>query len=521
MSLQDNSKHSPASSFSSFSSSDPLATDDPLLYLAEMFPDLPLETIDLIIAQSAADASPQQLVDRCLEQQDIQAATSASSSPQPASSSSSSSSSPHAAFEMTSLLPASTTAASFAPSAPVITPQHHALLNALAALHGHVLSSSLPPASLLRSVTALSHLISNLLEHPDVEKYRFLSLSNAALQEKVLSLPGSRELLQAVGFREVKSEQMMILTADAFNRELLSEASKGLNDEKTFLSSRLPSTSAPPAPSQPQRRGVRSIVDNPLYKSKRQWQEEVKEGQPVARHEFRLAPTPRLSREQLAAVAEHRLHPKSPAHPPPPLPAGSSDGQRGRQMRLEDVRRRRDEVQLMRREKAERWRTTAQGRHRVITLDDLERMRREEVESRQRMGMGMGSEAEYLIIAKETVRLTNVFRREQGREPDVEWSAEMAEIGWKHSKNMGEGEVAFGHDGFSERAKEMRMSSAGENVFMVQGVAAASVAKLAVDGWANSPGHRRNMLGNWRFCGIGVYRNGSGGYYLTQLFANP
>ena len=65
MSLEDDFKYS--SSFSSQSGSDPLATDDPLLYLAEMFPDLPLEVIDLIIAQSAADASPQQLVDRCID----------------------------------------------------------------------------------------------------------------------------------------------------------------------------------------------------------------------------------------------------------------------------------------------------------------------------------------------------------------------------------------------------------------------------------------------------------------------
>ena len=86
---------------------------------------------------------------------------------------------------------------------------------------------------------------------------------------------------------------------------------------------------------------------------------------------------------------------------------------------------------------------------------------------------------------------------------------------------MGEGEVPFGHDGFSERHSEMRMSAAGENVFMCQGVAAVHVAKMAVDGWINSPGHRANMLRGWHYCGIGVYRKGEGSWWLTQLFANP
>ena len=85
---------------------------------------------------------------------------------------------------------------------------------------------------------------------------------------------------------------------------------------------------------------------------------------------------------------------------------------------------------------------------------------------------------------------------------------------------MGEGEVPFGHDGFSDRCREMSMSSAGENVFMCQGVAAVHVAKMGVDGWINSPGHRKNLLGNWHYSGIGVYRKGNG-YWLTQLFANP
>ena len=86
---------------------------------------------------------------------------------------------------------------------------------------------------------------------------------------------------------------------------------------------------------------------------------------------------------------------------------------------------------------------------------------------------------------------------------------------------MGEGRRPFGHDGFQERAAAYPMvhASAGENVAMSGGTGGALVAEMAVDGWVKSPGHRRNLLSNWEYCGIGVYQNGNGQFYLTQLFA--
>jgi len=47
----------------------------------------------------------------------------------------------------------------------------------------------------------------------------------------------------------------------------------------------------------------------------------------------------------------------------------------------------------------------------------------------------------------------------------------------------------------------------------------SSVAKVAVDGWIQSPGHRKNLLhAQMVYCGIGVYQNSAGAWYLTQLF---
>ena len=83
---------------------------------------------------------------------------------------------------------------------------------------------------------------------------------------------------------------------------------------------------------------------------------------------------------------------------------------------------------------------------------------------------------------------------------------------------MGEGRVPIGHQGFNDRVKKypFHSMSAAENVAMNQGI--SEVAKAAVNGWIDSPGHRKNLLSKHDVCGIGVYRNFKGAYYLTQLF---
>ena len=97
-------------------------------------------------------------------------------------------------------------------------------------------------------------------------------------------------------------------------------------------------------------------------------------------------------------------------------------------------------------------------------------------------------------------------------------SAALCAIGAGHSRDMAEGRVAFGHDGFRTRMARMPGSvrAAAENVAMNHG--SGDVAKTAVRGWIDSPGHRRNLLGTYTECGIGVHEH-HGRFYLTQLFA--
>jgi uncharacterized protein YkwD len=36
--------------------------------------------------------------------------------------------------------------------------------------------------------------------------------------------------------------------------------------------------------------------------------------------------------------------------------------------------------------------------------------------------------------------------------------------------------------------------------------------------WKNSPGHRRNMLGNFKYIGIGIARDRQGRIFYTEVF---
>lgn len=87
-----------------------------------------------------------------------------------------------------------------------------------------------------------------------------------------------------------------------------------------------------------------------------------------------------------------------------------------------------------------------------------------------------------------------------------------------HSHNMAAGKVKFGHDGFDKRARSIQkaLGSAeiGENV--AEGI---MTAREVVDGWLKSPGHKKNIEGNFSLTGIGYAQDKKGDIYFTQIFS--
>lgn len=88
-----------------------------------------------------------------------------------------------------------------------------------------------------------------------------------------------------------------------------------------------------------------------------------------------------------------------------------------------------------------------------------------------------------------------------------------------HSQSMANSRV-LSHDGFSTRvqtiSKSIPLRAAAENVAFNKGF--SDPAAQAVNGWLKSPGHLKNIMGNYNLTGVGVTKNTQGEFYFTQIF---
>ncbi len=179
----------------------------------------------------------------------------------------------------------------------------------------------------------------------------------------------------------------------------------------------------------------------------------------------------------------------------------------------------RRQIREVRANRHQQHRREALARKRVITVSDLSDLQREDIHTRAQFSTShkSGLTAELIQLGKEALQYTNEFRAEH-KLPPLQWHQALCEIGYEHSRNMGEGKAPFSHDGFDQRVQQYPFPyrSAAENLAMNSGVSHA--ARAAVKGWIDSPGHRKNLLGRQTFCGIGVYCNARGAFYFTQLF---
>lgn len=117
----------------------------------------------------------------------------------------------------------------------------------------------------------------------------------------------------------------------------------------------------------------------------------------------------------------------------------------------------------------------------------------------------------------EILRLVNRHRQSIHLKP-LQMDAFESNVAEGHSRNMANGRTPFGHDGFKQRVNTLRkrmpsIHVSAENVAMGQ-----MSAREVVDGWLHSPGHRRNIEGDFKLTGIGLARDRRGLIYFTQIF---
>lgn len=119
-------------------------------------------------------------------------------------------------------------------------------------------------------------------------------------------------------------------------------------------------------------------------------------------------------------------------------------------------------------------------------------------------------------LEEQILYYTNKFRQSKGLKP-LQLDETISQQARRHSRDMANGSTGFGHEGFEDRvaivSKKMgRVGAAAENVAY-----GTLDAESVVDGWIKSPGHRRNMLGDYNLIGIGTAGKGRLTFF-TQVF---
>lgn len=94
--------------------------------------------------------------------------------------------------------------------------------------------------SLRNSVTTLFKVITNIQNNPMEPKFRKLSKTSKALNEKILQFQAARQFIMAAGFREEPDAY----TLSGFNTEQLEEASKAINSFLQTLGASVDSNSS-------------------------------------------------------------------------------------------------------------------------------------------------------------------------------------------------------------------------------------------------------------------------------------
>lgn len=118
----------------------------------------------------------------------------------------------------------------------------------------------------------------------------------------------------------------------------------------------------------------------------------------------------------------------------------------------------------------------------------------------------------------------NRFRRERGKAP-LGLDTRLSDIAEKHSVDMAQEEIPYGHEGFSNRGhaveKSIPFNQFGENVcyFNRNGTTDDPVEEI-MRSWINSPDHLANLLGDFQLTGIGIAFSNKGEIYVTQLYVS-
>ena len=122
-------------------------------------------------------------------------------------------------------------------------------------------------------------------------------------------------------------------------------------------------------------------------------------------------------------------------------------------------------------------------------------------------------------LQQSVLDFVNRYRKTKGLRPLTMMPLITAEA-LKHSKNMSDGRVAFGHDGFDGRADRLMRQIELSNAIAENVAYGKFSAQEVVNRWIQSPGHRKNIEGKFTLTGVGIVRRADGYLFFTQIFIN-
>lgn len=135
------------------------------------------------------------------------------------------------------------------------------------------------------------------------------------------------------------------------------------------------------------------------------------------------------------------------------------------------------------------------------------------------------TEKEMREMERKTHEGVNVQRKKNNL-PPLTWDDQVAEVARSHSQNMATRNF-FSHTDprlgeLDERLKRKKVQwrMCGENIFYEKGY--PNPVQAAVEGWMESPGHKKNILTpEFTHSGVGLFRRADGTFYFTQIFIRP
>lgn len=111
----------------------------------------------------------------------------------------------------------------------------------------------------------------------------------------------------------------------------------------------------------------------------------------------------------------------------------------------------------------------------------------------------------------------NEYRYKHGLSP-LKMNNSMVKEAQKHSKDMANHTMSFGHKYFQSRIDRLHAEIPNSNAGAENVAYNYKDAQDVVKNWVRSPGHRRNIEGNYNLTGIGIARDQRGKIYFTQIF---